>query len=115
LLRILEWHISDQLEANQKGARALTSHSGDDRFPIGDLRGYPGVQLSVFLSGEREAGLLKVRMPDSPGLAGLDFMREAPPVLRQGSFVVDASLAAKGLRKHRDLTKPNAETLEVCP
>ena len=109
LLRIFEWHISDQLEVNQRGARALTSHSEDDRFPIGYLRGYPGAQLSIFLSAERRVGLLKVRMPDSPGLAGLDFMKADPPVLRQGSFTVDASLAAKGLRKSRSHTKPHAD------
>ncbi len=99
LLQVLEWHISDQLEGNRRGARKLASNDSYDLFSIGYLRGYPGTQLSAFLSASREVGILKVRMPNSPGLSGLDFMKEDPPVLRQGSFIVDAELVAKGKRR----------------
>ena len=106
LLQILEWHSSDQLEEYRSSARKLASYAEHDLVSIDRLRRHPGVQLSAFLSREREVGILKVRMPESPGLAGLDFMKEDPPVLRQGSFEVDVSLAAKGLRRQQPAAQP---------
>ena len=105
LLQLLNWHISDQPEGNRIVAAGVNKFPEVDRFAFGWLRGYPDVQTHAYLTRDRLVGLLYVRMPDSPSLAGLDFMGEDPPVLRQCSFIVDEELAARGRNRGPSLKK----------
>lgn len=105
LLHLMKWHVSDQPTNNQIVASRVNEDPTNDFFHFGWLRGCPDVQMNLFLSPDRRVGIISIRMPNSPSLAGLDFMKEDPPVLRQGSFVVDESLAEKGMRR-----KPNLDS-----
>ncbi len=103
LLRLQEWHVSDQPVGNRVVASRLNADQTHDGFHFNWLRGYPGVQMTLFLTQQRRVGIISVRMPNSPSLAGLDFMKEDPPVLRHGSFVIDDTLASMGLVRERTL------------
>lgn len=113
LLRLQKWHVSDQPIGNQIVASRLNENPTDDCFVFNWLRGYSAYfDMHLFLTQDRRVGIISIRMPNSPSLAGLDFMKEDPPILRKGSFVVDESLAAKGLRQRPPVTKPRAEASE---
>ncbi len=99
LLRLQEWHISDQSLNNQKVAILVNKNPEYDSFNFNWLRGYPNIHMHLHYTQDKRVGLISIRMPESPSLAGLDFMKEDPPVLRQGSFIVDAELADKGKRR----------------
>jgi hypothetical protein len=104
LMTLLRWHVSDQPPNNQGAMAGVNKNPAYDRVAFGWLRGCPKVQMSLFLSPDRRVGIISIRMDNSPSLAGLDFMKEDPPVLRQGSFVVDESLAEKGMRRRPNLS-----------
>ena len=104
LLMLQDWHFSDQPENNKQVALALNGHPEYDCFVFNWLLGYPDIDVWSFLTPDKRVGILHVRTSNSPSLAGLDFMKEDPPVLRQGSFIVDEELAAKG-RNRRSPTK----------
>ena len=98
LLKLQDWHFSDQPENNKQGALALNGHPEYNCFVFNWLLGYPDIDVWSFLTHDKRVGILHVRMSNSPSLAGLDFMKEDPPVLRQDSFIVNDELAAKGRR-----------------
>ena len=99
LLKLQEWHVSDQPEVNKRVAAGVNGNPEYDRFGFGWLRGHQDLQMHTYLTHDRRVAILYIQMPSSPTLAGLDFMGEDPPVLRQGSFVVDEELAAKGRKR----------------
>ncbi len=99
LLKQQERHIKDQHIEYRQRAIELNSHPEFDVFIFNRLYGCPGTQMFTFLDSTRSVVFIQLRMPDAPGLGGLLFAKEDPPVLRQGSFIVDAELAAKGKRR----------------
>ena len=98
LRKLMAEQESDETENNRIASRRYNAGL-TNAFDLQHLKGEPGTHVMLNLKDDAVVSYIAVRMPQSPGLAGTDFMDFEPPIRRSGFFVVDKDLVAKGRKQ----------------